>query len=72
MKKGKKLFVSIISDRPIDMAMSDSGGKCIKFKESILSDTIGPFELTKKETLTLFLGIFRGDKAEPEVKVWTE
>jgi hypothetical protein len=72
VKKGKRLYVSISSDRPIDMALSNADGICIKFKDSILNDTIGPVETSEKGTLTLFLGVFRGDKAEPEVKVWAE
>ncbi|MDR0791317.1 MAG: hypothetical protein LBE47_02130 [Methanomassiliicoccaceae archaeon] len=72
VRSGKRLFVSVDSDMPVDVALSDSGGICIKFKNSILNDTIGPIETVKKGTLTLFLGVFRGDKAELKVKVWAE
>jgi hypothetical protein len=72
VRPGKDLFISVRSDRPVDIALSDSGGICIKFKDSILNDTVGPIAITKKETIALVLGIFRGDKAELDVKVWTE
>ncbi|MDR0778213.1 MAG: hypothetical protein LBE48_02080 [Methanomassiliicoccaceae archaeon] len=71
VKQGKKLFVSVNSDNPVDVALSDSDGICIKFKGSILNDTID-IETTKKGVFALILGIFRGDKAELKVKVWTE
>ena len=72
VKQGKKLFVSVDSDNPVDVALSNGDGICIKFKESVVKDTIGPLITTKKETIALVLGVFRGDKAELKVKAWTE
>jgi hypothetical protein len=69
VKKGL-LFVSVDSDRPVDIAMSNSDGVCIKFKDSVLCDVVGPVEMTKKETVALVVGIFRGDKAELGIKAW--
>ncbi|MCL1984782.1 MAG: hypothetical protein FWG58_05245 [Methanomassiliicoccaceae archaeon] len=72
VKQGKKLFLTVISDRPVDIALSNGDGICIKFKDGILDDTIGPLEMTKKETMALLVGIYRGDKAELKIKVWME
>jgi len=69
VKKGG-MFISVDSDKPIDIAVSNGDGICIKFKESILNDVIGPVNITKKETMALAVGIFRGDKAEPRIKIW--
>ena len=69
-KRGK-LFVSVESDNPVDVAVSNSDGTCIKFKKSVINDTIVT-ELTKKETLALVIGIFRGDKAKLRLKAWME
>ena len=69
VKKGE-LFISVNSDKPVDIAVSNSDGICIKFKESILCDTIGPIETVKKETMALIVGTFRGDKAELRIEAW--
>jgi len=69
VKQGE-MFISVDSDKPIDIAVSNGDGICIKFKESILNDVIGPIKLTKKETMALAVGIFRGDKAEPMIRIW--
>jgi len=71
-KQGRNLFVAVRSNNPVDIALSDSDGICIKFKDSILNDTIGPIVIEKKGTVALVLGIFRGDTAELSVKAWTE
>ena len=71
VKRGK-LFISVNSDRPVDMALSNSDGICIKFKNSILCDTIGPIEVSKKEMMTLLVGVFRGDMAELSIRAWME
>ena len=63
------LFVSVASDRPVDIAISNSDGICIKFKDSILCDTLTA-ETPKKEAVTLFAGVYRGDKAELRIKAW--
>jgi len=64
-----KLFVSVMSDKPVDIAISDGGGICIKFKDSILNDTLS-VEITKKGTAALIAGVFRGDKAELRIRAW--
>ncbi|MCL2786276.1 MAG: hypothetical protein FWD81_03540 [Methanomassiliicoccaceae archaeon] len=72
VRQGKRLFVSVDSDKPVDIALSNGEGICIKFKDSVIKDTIGPVDTVKKETFALVLGIFRGDKAELKVKAWME
>jgi len=67
--KPGEMSISVDSDKPIDIAVSNSDGICIKFKESILNDVIS-VNITKKETMALAVGIFRGDKAEPRIKIW--
>ena len=71
VKQGKKLFVSVTSSSPVDAAISNGDGICIKFKDSILDDTLEA-AVIKKDVMTLVLGIFRGDKADVTVKAWTE
>ncbi|MCL2142713.1 MAG: hypothetical protein FWH44_00405 [Methanomassiliicoccaceae archaeon] len=65
-----KLFISVNSDAPVDIALSDESGTCVKFRDSILCDTIGPLEIAKKGTMTLVIGVFRGDRAETGIRVW--
>ena len=72
VKPGKELFVAVSSDNPVDVALSNSDGICIKFKDSILNDTIGPIGTVKKEKIALVLGIFRGDTAELRIKAWMQ
>jgi len=72
VRPGKRLFVSVISDNRVDVALSNGDGNCIKFKDSVTKETIGPVEISKKETMALVLGIFRGDKADLKVKAWME
>ena len=72
VRPGRKLFVSVISDNPVDVALSNSDGICIKFKDSILNGTVGPVDTVKKETIALVLGVFRGDRAEVRIRAWTE
>jgi len=66
------LFISVDSDNPIDVAVSDEKGMCIKFKESITDEVIGPITIKKKATMMMVIGIFRGDKAELKLKVWMQ
>jgi hypothetical protein len=68
--KQGEMFISVDSDKPVDIAMSNGDGICIKFKESILNDVVGPIVITKKDTMALAVGVFRGDKAEPKIKIW--
>lgn len=72
VRAGKKLFISITSDVPLDMALSDSDGKCIWFKDQVKGETIGPISLSRKETLALLMGVFRGDLAKVTVEVWMD
>ena len=72
VKQGKELFISVDSDNPVDVAISDEKGMCIKFKDSILNETIGPIPIKKKETMMMVIGIFRGDKAELRLRAWME
>jgi len=65
-----KLYVSVESDKPVDIALSDEDGTCIKFKNSILCDTLGPIDIAKKGTVALLAGVFRGDKAELRIRAW--
>ena len=69
VKKGR-LFVSVNSDAPVDIALSDGDGNCIKFMDSILCATIGPVGVPKKGTMALVAGVFRGDKAELNIRAW--
>lgn len=70
--QGKELFVSVDSDAPVDIAISGGDGMCIIFRESILNGKLGPIAVRKKETMMLVIGVFRGDRAELKLKVWTE
>ena len=70
VNKGR-LSVSVDSSCPIDLALSNSDGVCIKFKDSLTKGTIA-VETKKKETIALVLGIYRGDKADLSVKAWME
>jgi len=70
VRPGKRLFISVISDHPVDVALSNGDGNCIKFKDSVTKETIGPIETSKKETMALVLGIFRGDRADLSVRAW--
>ena len=72
VKSGKDLFVSVDSDKPVDIAVSNEAGKCIGFKEGIQKDTFGPTHLKEKETLALVVGVFRGDLAKLKIEVWME
>ncbi|MCL2890661.1 MAG: hypothetical protein FWF40_02065 [Methanomassiliicoccaceae archaeon] len=65
-----EMFISVDSDKPVDIAVSNGSGICIKFKESILNDVIGPIRITEKDTAALAVGVFRGDKAEPKIRIW--
>jgi hypothetical protein len=65
-----ELFVSVTSDRPVDIAITSADGICLKFKDSILCDTLGPIEVSKKGTMALIAGVFRGDRAELRVRAW--
>lgn len=71
--KGKKaLFLSIVSDTPVDLAISNEDGKCIWFKDHVTEGMFGPIPLARKETLALLMGVFRGDLAKMSVKAWME
>jgi hypothetical protein len=59
------------SDIPVDLALSDSGGKCVMFKEKITNGTFS-VRTTRKETMMLAVGVFRGDLAQIKVSAWQE
>jgi len=72
VKAGKNLFISIDSNFPVDIAISDGKGMCIGSKYEFNSGTFGPTLLKNKETLALVLGVFRGDLAKVTLEVWME
>lgn len=72
VKQGKDLYISLDSDIPVDMALSNSEGRCIGFKDQMRNETFGPLKMTNKETLALLLGVFRGDLAKATIEVWME
>ena len=72
VKAGKDLYVSLDSDFPVDMAISNNKGMCIGSKYEFKSGTFGPTPLKNKETLALVLGVFRGDLAKVTLEVWME
>jgi len=72
VRSGKDLFVSVDSDKPVDIALSNEAGKCIGFKENVQKDTFGPTHLKNKETIALVVGVFRGDLAKLKIEVWME
>ena len=66
VRKGT-LSVSVDSSHPVDVALSDSGGTCMGFKDSVVNGTIS-VETSKKETVALIIGVFRGDTADLRIK----
>jgi hypothetical protein len=70
VRKGK-LSVSVESSHPVDVALSDSSGKCIKFKDSVTNEMISA-ETSKKETVALILGVFPGTTADLKVRARME
>ena len=72
VKAGKNLYVSLDSNFPVDLAISDGKGMCIGSKYEFTKGTFGPTLLKNKETLALVLGVFRGDLAKITLEVWME
>ena len=69
--KNRDLFISLESDVPVDVAVSDWNGKCVAFREKFTSGTISA-RFDDKGTAGLVLGVFRGDLAKVVIEAWTE
>ena len=72
IKAGRDLHVRVRSDRPVDLAVSDQKGFCRSFQEGVMEGSLGPVHFPEKELAALVLGVFRGDRADLELEVWTE
>jgi len=72
VKGGKDLYVSIKSDRPVDVDVVGIDGRSIKFKEAFLNGVIGPLETVGKGTMEVILGVYRGDLSNLEMEIWME
>lgn len=72
VKGGKDLFVSIRSDKPVDVDVVGIDGRSIKFKEAFLNGVIGPLATVGKGTMEVILGVYRGDLSNLEMEIWME
>jgi len=69
--KRRDLFISLESDTPVDLAVSDRNGRCVAFREKFTSGTVtAKFE--ENGTAALMLGVFRGDLAKVTIEAWVE
>ena len=71
VKQGRDLFISLESDSPLDVAVSDANGRCVAFREKFTSGTVSA-KIEEKGTAALMLGVFRGDVAKVTVEAWME
>jgi len=72
VKGGKDLFVSIKSDKPVDVDIVGLDGRSIKFKEAFSDGIVGPVEIIRKGTMEIILGVYRGDLSKVEMEIWME
>ena len=72
VKGGRSLFVSIKSDKPVDVDIVGIDGRSIRFKEAFLDGIIGPLETVGKGTMEIILGVYRGDLSNLEMEIWME
>lgn len=72
VKPKRNLYVQIRSTMPMDLALSNSDGRCIGFREQMKEGVFGPTALVKKETIALMMGVMRGDLAHITIEAWME
>jgi len=72
VKRGRNLFVSIKSDKPVDLDIVGLDGRSLKFKEAFLDGIVGPVGIIQKGTMEIILGVYRGDLSNLEMEIWME
>lgn len=70
-KKGKKLTVVVTSDNGVDVSIVDAMGMNEKFRPSVKDETI-VVPILDNGTMSLILGVYRGDLAHVNVEAWME
>lgn len=70
-KKGRKLSVCVRSDNGVDVSIVDAKGMNEKFRPSVKDDTI-VVPVLDNGTMTLILGVYRGDLSHVTVEAWME
>lgn len=68
----RSLYVKMESNIPVDLALSNTEGRCIGFKDQMTDGVFGPTPLMNRETIALMMGVFRGDLANITLEVWME
>ena len=72
VKKGRKVRVSVESDKPVDVALAYGDFSSAGHKEGMTEGTLGPFDTKDFTDMALFLGVYPGDRATVSVRVWTD
>lgn len=72
VRPGRDLYIQLRADAPVDLALSDGDGRCVGFRDGMTEGTFGPLPLSRKETMALMMGVFRGDLARMTIEAWME
>jgi hypothetical protein len=72
VKPKHSLYVKVTSDNPVDVVVANEDQSAAGVKNGITEVTMGPFSTQKFSTMGLFLGVYRGDKANVTVEAWME
>ena len=72
VRKGRDVYVRIVSDNGVDVSVVDTKGMNAKYSEQVKDAVIGPVQAKEKGTMALVLGVYRGDLAHVTVEAWME
>ena len=68
----RMLYVSVDSDAPVDVAVANEDNSAAGHRDRMTKGTLGPFSTRDFSTMGLFVGVYRGDKAEVMIEAWIE
>ncbi len=72
VKPKRKLRVRISSDHPVDVVVARGDNSSAGFKNGVTEATLGPFDTGKFDSMGIFLGVYKGDRAKVTVEAWTD
>ncbi len=68
----RMMRVKVTSDNPVDVVVANETGATVAVKRGITDVEMGPFDTKKADSMGIFLGVMKGDKAKVTLEVWTD
>ncbi len=70
VRKNRKLYLSMVSDRPIDVVIARSDNSVAAQSLQTPACELGPVDTKEDTDMGILLGTYPGDRATVSVRVW--